>query len=305
MFSAAAAAWYPSASMDVTIVRSSVFELPSNQRVGAIVVDGACDLRLWPGPGADRDLDEVYGGGLQRALDTERGKLGVERVDLGSITRVHPGRLHCDFLAWAATRPPEPGTERSPAPAAERLREAVLSALEFVAARSVERVAFPALGAGPGEIDRAERLAIIVRAAHEYEERCFEHGRPPVVEEVLVCEPLPSVVRDVQQRVRRLAKATAPEPESRPKPPGPAAGSGTSRKRATRAKKPPEPSLSVAEISAARASAPKYSMRERYAVGDFILHPKFGVGRVEEALDVGAIVVVFEGGDRKKLVHGR
>src|SRR5690606_24022160 len=154
--------------MDVLLLTSSVFDIPSSRRVGAIVHDGAADLRLWPGPGWDRELNEAYGGGLSRALDSERAAPGRDRLALCEVLRVHPGRLHCDFLAWVATREPEPGATRQPAPDAAMLERAVLSVLEFVAARSVERVALPALGAGPGELPVHERLALVVRAAHAY-----------------------------------------------------------------------------------------------------------------------------------------
>ena len=57
--------------MEVTLVHRSIYALPSNQRVGCIVYDGAGDMQLWPGPGPDLELTEHYGDTLQRALDTE------------------------------------------------------------------------------------------------------------------------------------------------------------------------------------------------------------------------------------------
>src|SRR5687768_5521929 len=127
--------------MDVVLMSSSVFDLPSSRRVGAIVHDGAADLRLWPGPSWDRELLGAWGDGLARALDAERHTLGRERLELGEVIRVIPGRLHCDMLAWVATRPPQNGAARAPAPTAAALEHAVNGVLEFVAKRSVARVA--------------------------------------------------------------------------------------------------------------------------------------------------------------------
>lgn len=46
-----------------------------------------------------------------------------------------------------------------------------------------------------------------------------------------------------------------------------------------------------------------YSLKLRYAVGDLILHPKFGKGAVLTADDTQIEVIVAEG--KKKLAHGR
>jgi O-acetyl-ADP-ribose deacetylase (regulator of RNase III) len=296
-------------SMDVTLLRGSVYELPSNSRVEAIVYDGACDLRLWRGPGVDRDLGSRYGNDLQSALDVERGKLGVETVGMGQVVRVHPGRLHCDFLLWVGTREPEPGTERNAAPGAELLRECVLHALTFVAERNVKKLGFSAMGSGPGELEKAERLEVIVRAAHEYEKSCFSNGKPPVVEQVLVCEPLGSVVNDVQRRVSVLAKQLVP------KEAGSGSGSSTgpvktkakaAKKKATRKpRKPVEPALSPEEVEKARRAAAPFSIRNVYVLGDWLLHKKFGVGRVELVGGDPWIMVLFEDGTERKMVHAR
>ncbi|MEM9194932.1 MAG: hypothetical protein AAGF12_37480 [Myxococcota bacterium] len=283
--------------MDVLFLNSSVFDIPSSRRVGAIVHDGAADLRLWPGPGADRDLNEAHGGDLRKALDNERTQLGVEQLDLQTVARVHPGRLHCDFLAWIATRPPEPGTERAPAPSATDLEAAVLRALEFVAERSVERVAFPAIGGGPEEVDAAERLAVIVRTAHRYEDACFAAGKAPVVEEVIVCEPRSRILSDAKRRVQRLAKTAAPpKSEVKEKP----------KKRTVRkARKPKKPTLDENDVITMRAKAIPYDRTHTYAVGDWLTHKKFGLGRVEATTNEGAMEILFEDGAQKKLIHGR
>lgn len=286
--------------MDVSIVRSSPFELPSKRRVGAIVYDGTVDMRLWRGPGPDRDLDELYGGNLQSFLDQEREKLGIEQLELGEVVRVHRGHLHCDFLAWIGSRAPEPGTTQSPAPGKELLRRAVFATLRFVAERGMERVAFPALGEGPGALDRADRLEIIIRAANEYEAECFRDGRAPVVEEVLVCEPIQDVVRRVKARVSKLAKTEAlPAPHKKAAPRIKKSGSS----RGTR--KTAKPTLDPAEVAAQRHQAAKYSIRTTYKAGDWLMHPKFGLGRVEQVYDTQAVDVLFEGGETRKLAHAR
>jgi hypothetical protein len=141
-------------------------------------------------------------------------------------------------------------------------------------------------------------LEIIIRAAHEYEATCFKEGRPPVVEEVLVCEPVAEVVRRVQTRVAKLAKfeAVVAPKAARKK----AAGKPKSRTR-----KPAKPVLDPAEVSAVRHTAEKYSMRNTYQIGAWLQHPKFGIGRVEIVTDTQAIEVIFEGGETKKLAHQR
>lgn len=290
--------------MDVLLLPSSVFEIPSSRRVGAIVHDGAADLRLWPGPGWDRELNEAYGPGLSDALTIERRGLGRDELDIGEVVRVHPGRLHCDMLLWVATRPPEPGTSRQPAPDAALLERAVRAVLAFAARRFVERVAFPAIGSGPGELPVHERLAAVVRAAHAYLERCFAEGRAPVVEEVLVCEPSGAAVSRARREVRSLAGAPAPEPTAR------AERSKPARRRATGgapgARRPRRPAgLDPDEVARRRASSDPYDRSRSYAQGDWFVHPKFGVGRVENVTQEGHIEVLFEDGDTRKMVHGR
>jgi len=282
--------------MEVTLVNRSVYQLPSKQRVGCIAYDGAADMQLWPAPGTDRDLQESYGDNLQRALDNELKQVDGKLLEIPSVIRVHPGRLHCDFLAWIATRPPEPGTERQPAPDAELLRASVTKTLEFAAERHVERIAFPALGAGPGELPREERLAIIVKAAHAYHDACTADGRSPGVEEVLVCEASGPAFRAAKSKVYGLAKAA--------EKPAPAKKKAT-KKRATRKRAPAKPKLTPDEVESARGSAEKYSMKRTYAVGDFFVHPKFGIGKVLEHPSHGAILVLFETGEQKRMVHAR
>lgn len=295
--------------MDVLLVHSSVFDLPSSQRVGAIVYDGAADLRLWPGPGTDRDLLEAYGPDLKKVLDTQRGMVEGGVLPLGSVVWLHPGRLHCDMLLWIATRPPEPGVSRQPPPDAAGIRDAVEKALDFVAPRHVLRVAFPALGAGPGEVDRAERLVTIVEAAHAWSERRFASRQAIGVEDVLVCEPLGAVLSAVRKRVANLARtaampAPAPAEEREPRrraPSAPRASGGG----ASRARGPVKRRLDPDEVARVRPFAEKYDMKRTYAGGDWFVHPKFGIGRVEQVTPEGAVSVLFEDGEQRKMVHGR
>ena len=63
--------------------------------------------------------------------------------------------------------------------------------------------------------------------------------------------------------------------------------------------------LSAEEAASGRASAERYDIHRTYVAEDFLLHPKFGVGRVEKVLDTDAIEVRFEDGSRRKMVHSR
>lgn len=283
--------------MDITLLRTSVFDLPSKQRVGAIVYDGAADMQIWPGPGSDSDIKYAHGGEMQRALDTEIKRVPGRELAIGEVIRVHPGRLHCNFLAWVATRPPEPGTKRQPAPSLQVIGQAVESALAFVAERSVERVAFGPFGGGPGEADRVDRLVAIVRAAQAYQKRCSDEGRAPVVEEVLVCEPEGAFYRLAAREVRGVASAETPAPKPRRE-------AAPTKKRAPR-KTTKKPSLDPDEVVRHRVSAARYSMKKTYEVDDWMEHPKFGTGKVTEVIVDGGIMVLFADGAAKRLVHGR
>lgn len=292
--------------MDVTLQRYPLYDLPSQLRVGAIVHDGAADLQLWPGPGPDTELRAAWGDDLQRALDGElRQQVGNKPLALGQPLRIVRGRLHADFLCWVATREPEPGVDRSPAPDEAALRAAVKNVLAFVAERSVERVAFTALGSGPGELPRVERIVAIAKAAQEYEDECRKAGRSTGVEEVLVCEPDAKLFGLARARLGSLARAVEPpkpkveaEPKRREARGGEAKSSAGGGKRGA-------PRLTSEEADKRRFSSEPYSMKKRYAAGEYMLHARFGVGRVEQVLQEGAVMVVFEDGELRKMVHGR
>ena len=292
--------------MDIVILQASVYELPTSKRVGVIAHDGTTDLRVWPGPGPDKDLSFAYGPPeLSRLLDAERQRVGGHAA-LGGVTRLHPGKLHCDFLLWLATRPPEQAGVQAPAPSKEILEQSVRAVLDFVSTRNVIRVAFPALGAGPSSIGDAERIAIIARACSAYYEDCLANGRPNTIEEVLVCDARLSVVTAARKLVSHIAKLPAPEKPlpgvTPPKPErAPRASSGGARKPAAAA--PKRGKLEQSEISYARAHSRPWDRATSYRVGDWFLHSKFGVGRVEETTTDQFIVVLFEDGETRRLIH--
>lgn len=287
-------------NMDVTLRKSSLYELPSTLRVGAIVHDGAVDLQLLAGPGPDKDLTQAFGPDLQKALDTEIKLVpGKALPHLGCI-RIARGRLHCDFLLWVGTRAAEVDGTPAPAPDAETIRVAVIRALEFVAQRSVEKVAFTAMGAGPGELDRVERLVQMAKGAHAYHDACAREGKSPVVEEVFLCEPDPRVYAAAGARLKGSARLSAPvAPKKEEREPRAKAG-GSSAKGSRKAKSLPEE-----EVARRRVGTPPFSIKKTYGNGEWMLHPRFGVGRVEAVLAEGAIMVLFEDGENRKMAHAR
>ncbi len=294
--------------MDVKLLHTSVYDLPSQLRVGVIAHDGAADMQLWPGRGPDGDLREAWGPRLQEALDAELRQVPGRELPIPGLVRVGRGRLHCDFLLWIATRPPEHETEREPAPSIAVVRDAIVRALAFVAERSVQRIAFPALGEGPGAADRVDRLVAIVEAAHAYHERCAAEGRAPVVEEVLVCEPIGQAFRAASVRTRALARtadvaATPGAGAEAPARSGSRRAGGEARPKSPPAKK--KGALAADEVARRRATAERYDMKLAYASGDWLVHPKFGVGRVEQVPDAQKMIVLFEDGERRQMVHGR
>jgi O-acetyl-ADP-ribose deacetylase (regulator of RNase III) len=290
--------------MDVNLIPASALELPSSQRVDAIVHDGTTDLQLWPGPGPDRELLETYGPELPTVLDRERERLSDGLLPIGGMLRLHRGKLHCDFLLWIATRPPERAGIAAPAPDENTLRDAVKRALAFVSERHVHRVAFRTLGAGPGALDDVARVALIARAANEYYDDCFKSGRPAGIEHVLVCHPhaskLSAARRDLGKSVRIQELAPKPTTSDPPKK-----RTSSAPRKSGASRKPTRVILSEDEVARARATADPYDRARTYTVGDFFVHSKFGVGRVEEHTPEGFILVLFEGGDTRRLLHAR
>jgi O-acetyl-ADP-ribose deacetylase (regulator of RNase III) len=301
--------------MDILLIQASAYELPTSRRVGVIVHDGAIDTRLWKGPGSDRELAAAYGPDLQQALDRERAKTGQKVLPIPGLLRLHPGRLHCDFFLWIGTRAPESEGRQAPAPDKATLEAAVRAVLDYVAERHVIRVAFPALGAGPSAIDDAERLATIARACGAWYEQRFASGKASGIEEVLICDARLSVVTSARRMTASLVKVALAEPR-----PG-ASANGSSDKRAPSEKRAGsaggakkasprgaaarKPRLDEGEIGRARATAKPWDRAARYGIGDYFVHAKFGVGRVDDLTPDGFVVVLFEDGDTRKMVHAR
>ena len=293
------------AAMEVTLLNRSVYTIPSKKRVGAIVFDGPADMQVWPGPGPESELREYYGDNLQRALDAELRQVPGRLLEVPSILRCHPGRLHCNFLAWAATREPEPGSVRSPAPSLDIIREVVRQSLEFASSRHVERIAFPALGGGPGEESKEDRLVAIVKSAQKYFDKCYAEGRSSGIEEVFVCEASGPVFRKLKARTRDVAKIGEPEPVAAPaRKPARRSAAGSKSKSKAKAKSTRATGLTMSEVGENHGAA-KYNMRSTYAAGDFFTHPKFGIGKVLDLPAPGQIECAFEDGRTRKLVHGR
>jgi len=293
--------------MDILLVQGSAYELPTSRRVGVIVHDGSTDLRLWPGPGPDRELSNAYGPDLQRVLDAERTRTGGAPLPEGTLIRLHPGRLHCDFFLWFCSRGPEAKGFQAPAPGVDAISKMVVDAIDFAGERNAIRIAFPALGAGPEAIEDSERLAAIARAAATQEEHRVQKGLPSRMEEVLICDPRMSVVTAARKRAGALAKAP---PADKPAADAPAEKKKPAKKRLTASGKPRKttrgkPKLDEADIAKARASCRPWDRTVRYQVGSWFLHAKFGVGRVEELTPEGFIVVLFEDAELRKLIHMR
>lgn len=291
--------------MDILLTQAAVLQLMTSRRAGAIVIDGPTDLRLWQPPGPDRDFAHAYGPLLSDTLDKERRRLPGGRLAIGELLRLHPGKLHCDFIIWIATRPPHAEIAQAPAPSLLVIFSAVKSALAYAAERNVVRIAFGALGAGPGEAETSERLATIVRAAHEYKEECAAAGRRLAIEEVQVCHPSSAVITQAQRMVQRMAKAT--RPESTPTTPTAPAAKKKARKVGTTTTRAPRVSskLSADDINHARATAHPYDRTRVYLQSQWLIHPTFGVGRVDIVHDEKMITVRFEDTQQRKLIHDR
>lgn len=296
--------------MDILLLQASVLHLPSSKRASALVYDGTVDLGLWRPPGPDRDLWDAYGDELRGVLDKERKRLPGQVLPPNGVLRLHPGKLHCDFLIWVGGRPEHGDTEAAPAPSIDTIAEMTRKVIEFVAEHDVVRVAFPALGKGRGEAPVVDRMVAIVKAVAAYKEACFEAGRPTHIEEVIVCDPSSANVAKAKRLVEKLAKAGYAEPA--PPPPSAASsapraprtssaarsGEGTGRKRGA-------PRLNPEDVVQARVRAPAYDRSHSYGEGDFFIHPTFGVGQVKVVKPERMVVVLFEDGQERTMIHAR
>lgn len=295
--------------MDILLLQASVFHLPSGKRASAIVYDGTVDLGLWRPPGPDRDLWDAYGDELRAVLDKERKRLPGHTLGSDGVLRLHPGKLHCDFLIWAASRPPHGDTESSAAPSAEAVGEVARRVIEFVAQHDVVRVAFPALGKGRGEAPVADRMAAIVRAVAAYKEACYVAERPTHIEEVVVCDPSSANVAKAKRMVEKLARAGYAEPAA----PAPSAAPAERKARAASSprtaaeggRKRGGPRLRPDDIAAARARSSMYDRSRVYMEGEFFIHPTFGVGQVQVVKPERMVVVLFENGEERTMIHAR
>ncbi|MDB4976302.1 MAG: hypothetical protein JWN48_4643 [Myxococcaceae bacterium] len=296
--------------MDIFWANAAVLSLPSSQRVEVLVHDGASDLQLWPGPGTDRNLLDAYGPGLREQLDAQRAKHGGS-IPLGEVVRLHPGKLHCNYLLWVATRGPEVDAQMADAPPLPLIESAVERVLEIAGANGSISVGIGALGEGPKAAPPEERLAAIVRAAHRYHETAFATGRPARVELVRVCDPRGGVTAAARRAVGRLAQS-APDPTPVIERPDPAAraprkAASVSKPRAgmaTRAgTRRVAETLSTSDIAERRVTAQPYDRAHRYKESDWFVHPRFGVGQVKRVTPDGAIDVLFEDGSTKKMLH--
>jgi O-acetyl-ADP-ribose deacetylase (regulator of RNase III) len=290
--------------MDIYWANAALLSLPSSQRVEVLVHDGTTDLELWPGPGPDRVLLDAYGPGLRDALVAQRVKHGGD-IEIGDAVRLHPGKLHCNYLLWVATRGPEEDAQQADAPSLKLLESAVERVLEIAGQNGSVSVGFGALGDGPKAAPPEERLAAIVRAAHRYHETSLAKGRPARVEVVRVCDPRAGITAAARRLVGRLAQS-APEPvaprvvESGP-PPRKAASKP--RTAATGARKRVAETLSANDVAERRVTSRPYDRSHRYASGEWFVHAKFGVGQVKSVTPDGAIEVLFEDGSVKKMLH--
>lgn len=295
--------------MDIFWANAAILALPSSQRVEVLVHDGASDLRLWPGPGADRDLLDVYGPGLREALDAQRLKAGGS-IAVGDVVRLHPGKLHCNYLLWVATRGPEQNAQRADAPDTALIEQVVVRCLEFAGSHGSVSVGFGALGDGPKAAPPEERLAAIVRAAHRHQESAYATGKPARVEIVRVCDARSGVTAAARRMVGRLAHA-APDPLPSPRDAGTersakktvamgrarsTTGAGTGRRRAAE-------TLSANDVAQHRVTASPYDRSHRYREAEWFVHSRFGVGQVRRVTPDGAIEVLFEDGSMKKMLH--
>jgi hypothetical protein len=293
--------------VDILLLQASVLHLPSSKRASALVYDGTVDLGLWRPPGPDRDLSDAYGDELRNVLDKERKRLPGQVLPPNGVLRLHPGKLHCDFLIWVGGRPAHGDTEAAAAPTIDTISEMTRKVIEFVAQHDVVRVAFPALGKGRGEAPIVDRMVAIVKAVAAYKEACFQAERPTHIEEVIVCDPSSTNVAKAKRQVEKLAKAGYAEPA-----PPPAAAPSRAPRSSSSAKKPADgtrkrgaPRLNPDDVAQARTRAPAYDRSHHYGEGDFFIHPSFGVGQVKVVKTERMVVVLFEDGQERTMIHAR
>jgi len=236
-------------------------------------------------------------------------------VPIGDAIRIHPGKLHCNYLLWVSSRPPERDAQQAQAPDLALIEDIVIRCLTIAASNNSISVAFGSLGEGPGARPAEERLAAIVRAAHKYQEQCYASGRPARVELVRVCDPRSGVTASARRMVGRLAQ-TAPEPapvrfEAEPeRTPKKTVSLGRGKSTSTGAASPARRGkqlevLNAAEVAHHRTIGKPYDRFTRYREGEWFVHARFGVGQVRKVTPDGAVEVLFEDGSTKKMLHAQ
>jgi hypothetical protein len=238
-------------------------------------------------------------------LDKERKRLPGQALPPHGVLRLHPGKLHCDFLIWAASRAPHGDTESAPAPSADEVGVLTRKVIEFVAQHDVVRVAFPALGKGRGEAPVVDRMVAIVRAVAAYKEACFAAEKPTHIEEVIVCDPSSANVAKAKRLVEKLAKAGYAEPAPAPAAPARPKERSSSSRSESSGRKRGAPRLKPEDIATARARSGAYDRTRVYIEGEFFIHPTFGVGQVQTVKPERMVVVLFETGEERTMIHGR
>lgn len=275
-----------------------------------MVHDGTRDFSIWPGPGPDRAFVDAYGPGLREVLAAQQLK-HKGGLAMGEVARLHSGKLHSNYLLWAALRDAEVDARQAPAPGIPAIQEVVVRCMEIAAQNASISIAFGALGDGPSAAPPEERLAAIVRAAHRYYEQCISSGRPPRIETVRVCDVRAGVTASARRLVGRLAQS-APEPVNKPlveplrvRPRAASAPKSSSGSSSTASKGRRQVGLDPNEVSSRRVSANPYDRVRTYRENEWFIHPKFGVGQVKRVTPEGAIEVMFEDGSTKKMLHAR
>jgi hypothetical protein len=121
-----------------------------------------------------------------------------------------------------------------------------------------------------------------------------------------VCDPSSVNVSKAKRMVERLAKAGYAEPAPAPAAAPRAARSASStRSPGDPPRKRGAPRLKPEDIAAARARSPTYDRSHTYIEGNFFIHPVFGVGQVQVVKPERMVVVLFENGEERTMIHAR
>jgi len=293
--------------VDIILINAKVLELPISRRAGAIVYDGTADLGLWRPPGPDRDLSDAYGSQLADTLAKLKTSLPGGELELGQTVRLHPGRLRCDYLIWAASRESHGELEAAAAPGLELLERLAESALQLAAHHDTVRVAFGTAGAGPGAEPAAERMAALVRGANAFRSSLEARGATTSVEEVLVCGPSAADVAKAKRMVERMARPASAPPLPPPTPARRTASRSGSRSTSGGTRRVARPrGLDPDALMRARGQAGPYDRTETYIEGQWFIHPKFGAGQVQAThVAERMVTVLFEDGQQRRLIHAR